>query len=87
MTINWVKPLDKSPKDNQSCYLLSETYAIIGPIMYKESWNGWLDLFGEGNIADSEGGALIPLDQKGLEFWADAKEFNITELNDMLESL
>ena len=68
--IEWTKAKDTRPADNQECFITAtpqglQSVPIIGPIVYKADFDGFIDLF-----ATPEAGASYPADKEGhLEMW------------------
>lgn len=65
--IEWHKPGERLPAENQECVLMSHGMNIAGPIMWKpypDSGGAWIDLF-----ATAQAGALYSTDVVML--WAD----------------
>ena len=67
MKIEWLKPSNKLPQNEQECLLMPDygdsflTTPVFGPIMWSSKNNVWLDLF-----RDPEAGTLVKPEEVGL---------------------
>lgn len=64
--IDWKHCSLAMPNDNQDCILYSdETDQLVGPIIYKADFGGWIDLF-----ATKEAGHVFRPGENGPTHWA-----------------